>query len=183
MESLLNRPSKNQNYDNSALDYDQEPSEEDKIAKAVKKALDAERSRQEQENIRKEQAEFPQKLVQAFPDFDNVCTTENLDYFEFHYPEAAAPFKNLPDSFDKWSKIYRAVKRFVPTPNSKKDQAKAEKNFNKPQAMAAGGVTSTGDTAPMDVTQAKRDANWNRMQRVMRSVKLVNQKKTQWLNL
>lgn len=166
MEAILNKPQAQQN-----VESDQDLSEDDRIYKKVQDALARERQKDAEEQRRREQVEFPQKLVQAFPDFDNVCTTENLDYFEFHYPEAAAPFKDLPDSFDKWSKIYRAIKRFVPNPGSKKEQARAEKNFAKPQAMAAAGATSTGDSAPMQLTEKRREDNWARMQKVMKGIR------------
>ena len=80
----------------------------------------------------------------------------------------AAPYKHLPDSYDKWAAIYKAVKRFVPNPDSGKDQRKAEKNFGKPQSMAVAGNTQTTDSAPMMLDDKRRQDNWNRMQKVMK---------------
>ena len=163
MESLLNKPQSHQ--------MQTEPddlSEDQRIDKRVEEAI-AKRDRQyAEEKQRREQQEFPQRLVANFADFDQVCNTENLDYLEFHYPEVAAPYKHLADGYDKWAAIYKAVKRFVPNPNSKKDQRSAEKNFNKPQSMAVGGTTQTTDSAPMMLDEKRRNDNWRRMQQTMR---------------
>jgi hypothetical protein len=162
MESILDKPR------NSPIDQETNETEEQRISRMVKENLEKERKVIEEQQRKKEHAEFPQRLTRNYNDFDKICTSENLDYLEFHYPEVAAPFKHLPDSYEKWEGIYKAVKRFVSNPDSRKDAAKAEANFNKPKAMAAPGVTSTGDTAPYKLDDQRRKDNWTRMQRVMR---------------
>lgn len=166
MESLVNKPARaSDSYDAT------EETEDQRIQKKVDAAL-AERERQyEQQRLQKEQQEFPQRLVSTFSDFNQVCTSDNLDYLEYHYPEVAAPYKHLPDSYDKWAAIYKAVKRFVPNPDSGKDQRKAEKNFNKPQSMAVAGNTQTTDSAPIMLDEKRRQDNWARMQRIMKGGK------------
>jgi hypothetical protein len=162
MDALLNKP----NHSNHQQEEDL--SEDERIQKKVDAALQAkERVFEEQRRVR-EQQEFPQRLVQTFSDFNQVCTTDNLDYLEYHYPEVASAFKHVPDGFDKWAAVYKAVKRFVPNTESKKEVAKAEKNFNKPQSMAVPGSTPTGDTAPIQMDDKRRKDNWARMQKVMK---------------
>lgn len=164
MEALLNK-----NAHVSSHGYEQnDESEDDLIQKKIDLALANERKRVENERIQREHAEFPQRLAQTYPDFDQICSSENLDYLEYHYPEIAGAFKNAPDNFDKWSNVYKAVKRFLPNAANIKDQKKAERNFNKPQSMAVGGVTQTGDTAPMMLDDKRRADNWSRMQKVMK---------------
>jgi hypothetical protein len=164
MDALLNKPV------NSMPIHDQyqEESEDEKIQKKVEAALLERERKLEDERRKKEQAEMPIKLNQAYKDFDQVCSAENLDYIEYHYPEVATPFKHMPNSFEKWASIYQAIKRFVPNTDSKKDQKKAEKNFTKPQAMSAAGATQTGDQAPIMIDDKKRADNWARMQKVMK---------------
>ncbi len=162
LESVVNKPSQNQSYEQS------DETEEQKIGRLVDARM-ADRDRKEAEaRAIRDQQELPNRLANNFSDFNQVCSSENLDYLEYHYPEVSAAFKNLPDSYDKWSNIYKAVKRFVANPDSRKDQGKAEKNFNKPQSMAAPGVTSTTDSVPMMLDEKRRQANWNRMQKVMK---------------
>jgi hypothetical protein len=156
----------------SYQDDDQDDNHADSIRKEVAKALELERQKQQIEQAERERKEFPQKLVSVFPDFDQVCNSENLDYLEYHYPEVAAGFKHMPDNFDKWQNIYKAVKRFIPNADSKKDEKRMEKNLNKPQSASLSGMTATGDVAPSKgLDEERRKANWSRMQRVMRSVK------------
>jgi hypothetical protein len=160
LEALANKPAENSERE--------EETDEDKITRKVNEAL-AQKEREYEEKRRiKEHEEAPQRLASTYSDFNEVCNTENIDYLEFHYPEVAAPYKHLPDTYEKWAAIYKAIKRFVPNPSSKQDQKKAEKNFNKPQSMSAPGVTTTGDHAPRMLDDKKRADNWTRMQRVMR---------------
>lgn len=167
MEALLN---KNQPRQQEIHDDYQDESDDQKIEKQVNKILADREKLYEQQRAQREAQEMPQRLSQTYTDFEKICTTENLDYLEYHYPEVAAAFKHAPDSFDKWSNIYKAVKRFVPN-TSQKEQRKAESNFNKPQAMAVAGSTQTSDEAPRMLDEKRRADNWARMQRVMKGAK------------
>lgn len=164
MEVLLNKTAQ-QNY---STEQDIDESEQQRIQRMVRESLDAERQKDHLNQQKKEQNEFPERLISNFSDFNQVCTSDNLDYLEYHYPEVADAFKELPDGYNKWSKIYKAVKRFVPNIDSKKESAKADKNFAKPQAMSIAGKTQVGDTAPQQLDDARRASNWQRMQKVMR---------------
>lgn len=147
---------------------EQEISEDDRINRKVQEALE-ERDRRYQEEKRKiEQQEYPHRLIANFTDFNQICNTENLDYLEFHYPEVAQAFSQMPEGYNKWAAVYKAVKRFVPNPDSKKDSAKADKNFAKPQAISIAGKTQVGDSAPQKLDDKRRMDNWNRMQKVMK---------------
>ena len=168
MEALLENEKRPSQRDDD-IDDD---SDDDRIRKEVAKALDLERQKQQIEQAERERKEFPQKLVSVFPDFDQVCNSENLDYLEYHYPEVAAGFKHMPDNFDKWQNIYKSVKRFIPNADSKKDEKRIEKNLNKPQSASLSGMTATGDVAPSKgLDEERRKANWSRMQKVMRGTK------------
>ncbi len=161
MDALLNKPSQ-QN-----VQYD-EDDEEIRIQKKVEAALSAREKQYEEERRKREKAEMPAKLKQACPDFERVCTTENLDYLEFHHPEIASAFNYMPDGVEKWSAVYKSIKKFVPNTSPDSNRARIEKNLSKPQAMATSGVAQTGDVAPMQVDERKKADNWARMQRVMK---------------
>lgn len=164
LDSVLNKTSEQNPYTNE-LDSQ---TEEERIAKIVQENIEKERKRIENEHLEKEKREFPEKLASTFTDFKKVCSEENLDYFEYHHPEIAEPFKYLPDSFEKWKMIYYAVKKHVPNLSSKDDQKKIDHNFSKPQSMSVKGITSTGDNAPLQLDEKRRNDNWARMQRVMK---------------
>lgn len=169
LEAIVNKPSSrsSEQHEEQYLDED----EDKKIDRKVRALLEEREKQYEQQRAQREQSEIPQRLAQTYSDFSDVCNQENLDYLEFHYPEIARSYSRTPDSFEKWSDVYKAVKRFVPNTNSRKDQAKAEKNFNKPQSMTVPGVTQTGDTTPMMLDDKRRTDNWARMQRVMKGGK------------
>lgn len=161
MDALLNKPS--QSHDQ----YD-EDDEEVRIQKKIDAALAAKERQYEEERKKREKAEMPVKLKQACPDFERVCTTENLDYLEFHHPEIASAFNYMPDGVEKWSTVYKAIKKFVPNTSPESNRAKIERNLSKPQAMATSGVAQTGDVAPIYVDERRKADNWARMQKVMR---------------
>lgn len=148
-----------------------EQSEDDIIQQKIDRALANERNRVAEENSRREQAEYPQRLVATYSDFEQVCNTENLDYLEYHHPEIAEPYKHMPDGYNKWQLIYKALKKYIPNANAYKEQKKAERNFNKPQSMAVGGVTQTLDQAPRNLNDKAKADNWARMQRAMKGIK------------
>lgn len=170
METLLNKPSVPiPTVQYVPHEYGEE-TEEQRIKRQVDVLLAERDRRTEDERRLNEMKSFPQRLVNDFRDFNQVCTEENLDYLEYHFPEVAAPFKKLAEGYDKWADIYKAVKRFVPS-DGRKDEKKAEKNFTKPQSMAVPGLTPTGDSAPMMMDDKRRADNWARMQKVMKGVK------------
>jgi hypothetical protein len=165
MEALVNKPQPTSQSEES------EETEEQRIERKVQEMLLKNQRKMEEERQKKEIAELPQKLQHTFGDFNQVCSQENLDYFQYHYPEVAAGFKHAPDTFETWANLYKAMKRFIPNPDSKKDQARIEKNLNKPQSLSLPGMTQTGDHAPTEITEKRRQDNWARMQRVMKGTK------------
>jgi len=167
MDAILNKPAP-VSHQQVQQGYEEEETEDQRIDKKVRSALESEKRRIEEERRERDRIELPSKLASTYKDFEQVCSSDNLDYLEYHYPEVASAFKYAPDGFEKWSSVYQAVKRFVPNTSSNKDQKKAEKNFNKPQSMAVSGVTQTGDSAPVNLDDKRRSDNWARMQKVMK---------------
>jgi hypothetical protein len=153
--------------------YDQhEETEDERIEKKVQAAIAARETAAEKARIEKEHQEYPNRLVQSFPDFHNTIAQEHLDYLDYHYPEVSRPLQRLPDGYDKWADIYRAVKKFVPNnATAKKDAAKADVNFGKPKSMSSTGITQPGEaTTSARLTEEKRAENWARMQKVLKGV-------------
>jgi ribosomal protein L9 len=143
--------------------------EDDIIEKKVLQALEKQRHQIEQERLKKEEIELPRKLEQTYRDFNHVCKEEHLDYLEFHYPEVAAGFKYMPNGFDKWSSIYKAVKRFVPL-DYKEDQNRIKENASKPKTSLPNMTDTKPTGAPWVLTEERKKANWERMQRDMKNL-------------
>lgn len=169
MEAILNK--QNVHIPTANAGYQEEETEDQRIQRKIDEALSRERQRYQEERIQEEQRMFPIKLAQVCPDFDNICTPSNLDYLEYHYPEVVAGYRNQPDSVEKWSNLYKAVKRFVPQGDTKKEQAKLQNNQMKPQSFSAP-TTLQGSTTPPPIylDEARRLANWERMQREIKGV-------------
>lgn len=169
MEAMLNKPQSNNNT--NASQYEDEETEDQRIEKKVQAMLSKREAEAEKKRAERELQEFPQRLNQHHPDFNQVCNNENLEYLEFHYPEVAQAFKHMPDGYDKWSTIYKAVKRFVPNTDSRKDQNKLEKNLAKPQSISSTGTTQGGNAMPGSrLDEAKKAENWARMERVRKGL-------------
>jgi hypothetical protein len=170
LEAALNKqqynaPQSQNGYDNG------EETEEQRIDKKVNAALAKREIEAAKQRKEREQAEFPERLTSTYRDFNQVCSTENLDYLEYHYPEVAGAFKHSPDGFDKWASVYQTVKRLVPNADSKKDQKKAEANFNKPQSASSPTVTSTGQAlTATHLDESRKASNWTRMQKAMKGL-------------
>ncbi len=147
---------------NNKTNYSEEPAEVSSDEEWDRRFQQWEQ-KQERKKAEEEQRNAPALIRQEYHDFDKICSDENIDYLQYKFPEVYVAFKAMPDSRDKWRNIYGAIKRLIPNPDSSKDQRKAEKNFNKPQSMNVGGVTSTGDSAPMMLTESRKADNYKRM--------------------
>lgn len=164
LDAVLNKQTSAPQYANE----DMEETEEQRIEKKVIELLSKKEAEAEKRRLEKEAQELPVKINREFKDFDQVCSAENLDYLDYHYPEVARAFEHMPQGFEKWSSIYRAVKRFVPNVDAKKDLAKAEKNLNKPQSVSSPGTAQGSQGAAQFKLDDKRKAeNYERMRRVM----------------
>jgi parvulin-like peptidyl-prolyl isomerase len=164
-------PQQQQNYHYDG-GYQQEETEDERIEKKVQAAIIQREAQRIKENQEREQKEYPNRLVQSYPDFNATISPENLDYLDFHYPEVSTPLKRQMDGFDKWSDIYKAVKKFVPNnTTAKREAARADANFAKPKSISSAGMTPSGE--PMGsarISQEKRAENWARMQKTLKGV-------------
>lgn len=102
----------------------------------IKEALSKVEEEKQSKKAQKEKEELPQRLVKAHKDFNEVMQQENFAYLDYHYPEVSYALEKLPDSFDKWSNIYSAIKKLVPR-TEHKDIKRLESNAAKPQSMTS----------------------------------------------
>lgn len=147
--------------------------EEQKIERKVNEiiAKKEEQFRKQQEEY--ERQEYPNRLKKDFPDFGMVCSQENLDYLDYHYPEVSRPLQRLGEGYDKWHDIYHAVKKFIPNHSTaKKEALRADINSQKPKSMSSTGPAPTGGIVreTWQEAEARRAENWARMQRTMKGV-------------
>jgi hypothetical protein len=166
LEAVVNRPQQQYQHQEEQIEESEEQRFERKYKEMRGREIaEEQRIRQEQEKV-----SMPIKLRQQYSDFDQVCSTNNLDYLEFHHPELARSMGALPDSIDKWSIIYNAVKRYIPNTNAGREQAVAERNLSKPQSFT-GTTTPNGETLPaMRLDESRKAANWARMQQALKGI-------------
>lgn len=150
-----------------------EENEDEKLEKKLNEMIakrDEQRRREEEE---REQREFPIRLQKNFPDFSNVISQENLDYFEYHFPEIARPLQRLPDGYDKYADIYHAIKKLLPNhANARRDAVRADQNAQKPKSISTPTQTPSGEPvrSTWQEMEQRRAANWERMKRTMNSI-------------
>lgn len=149
-----------------------EESEEQRIDKIVETKLAQREAAAERERLEREQREYPNRLLQTYPDFNHVISQENRDYLDYHYPEISRPLSRLPDNYDKWSDIYHAIKKFVPNnTNAKKEAARADINAIKPRSISMQGLTQSQPAPGSHIlTEERKAANWARMQQTRKGV-------------
>lgn len=168
LEALTNKPVRRSNND---YDDNEEETEEQRIDKRVRAIIDEKEKQYEKEYQQRELKEYPQRLIQTYPDYNNVVSKENLDYIDYHYPELGAPFKYMPDGFDKAAALYKLVKKFVPITDSKKEQKKVENNLQKPGSVSSAGPSHGGNSTPAyKLTEERKAANYERMQRTIKGL-------------
>lgn len=160
-------PRHNNDYDSQDI----EESEEARIDKRVEAKLKERELAYEKERNTREEQEIPNRIISNFPDFNSVCSQENLDYLDYHHADITKPYNKVPYSYDKMVSIYKLVKKLVPNNDSKQDAARLEKNLQKPGSISSTGNTHGGNAMPSArLDQARKDANWERMQRTRNSL-------------
>lgn len=166
MEAVLN---KQQAQPQTSSDEPDE-TEDQRLQKKVDKIFEERVRQYDLKRQQQEAAELPKKLSETFHDFNQVCSQENIDYIEYKHPRIWKVFKNSTGDFEAWAGLYDTIKTLVPNPDSRKEQARIEKNLSKPQSMSIPGITQTGDHAPTELTEKRRQENWARMQRIMKGI-------------
>jgi hypothetical protein len=143
----------------------------------IKKQFDAmwaaKKEEERRDAMERERHEYPNRLQRDFPDLQNVCSQENIDYLDYHFPEVARPLGRLPEGYDKWHDIYHAVKKFIPNhANMHKDAAKADNNQMKPKSISSQTSTPPGqkNMETWQEIEQRRSANYERMQRIIKGV-------------
>ncbi len=150
-----------------------EENEEQRIERKVNELLSKKEEQYRREQAEYEQREYPNRIKRDFPDFAQVCSQENLDYLDFHYPEISRPLQRLGDGYDKWHDTYHAVKKLIPNHSSaRKEAMRADINSNKPRSISSTAPSPTGDKPreSWQESEARRAENWARMQRIMKGV-------------
>lgn len=172
LESLVNTngplPRHNTSLSNSEAMEDE--SEEKRIERRVNEALSKREQELERQRHQKDLQEYPNKLRNTYPDFNQICTQENLDYLEFHHPELSKSLSKTADGFDKWADIYNAVKRYIPNPKSSSDSKRADRNLQKPQSFQNSGLTPPEGQSSARLEEKRRAENWERMQRTLKGL-------------
>ncbi len=172
MEAAFSKQSAVISRNSGYIEDEVELTEDERIEKKVQAAITAREAASEKSRYERERNELPQRLIQAFPDYNQVVNEENGAYLEYHHPELYRSLLRQPENFETCSDIYKVVKKFVPnSTNAKKEAARAENNFNKPKSISSTGITQPGQaTSNSRLTEEKRSQNWERMQRILKGV-------------
>ena len=102
----------------------------------IKEALTQNAEKNRIEQVARDKEEMPEKLKEMHKDFDDVVQKDNLQYLDYHFPEVSGVLNILPEGLDKWSRVYKMIKKLVPN-TGRGDLRRLEKNANKPQNVAA----------------------------------------------
>ncbi len=169
MEAAFAKSSQQPSYQN---EYQAEESEDERIEKKVQAAIAQREGAAEKTRREREKAELPNRLLQAYPDYNQVVSEENGAYLEYHHPELYRSLLRQPENFDTCSDIYKLVKKFVPnSTTAKRESAKADANFAKPKSISSTGLTQNTQTSSSNIlSEDRKAANWARMQATLKGL-------------
>jgi hypothetical protein len=171
MEAAFSKSSPPQQQMYSQDGYQPEETEDERIEKKVQAALAAREQAYEKTRHEKERQELPDKLRDVFSDYDQVVNEENGAYMAYHYPEIYRSLIRQPENFQTCSDIYKVVKKMVPnSTTAKKEAQKADNNFSKPKSISSIGLTQSQETSSGRLTEERKAANYERMQKMLKSV-------------
>lgn len=141
----------NQNYNNIFNDED----EEKRIQRLIDDRLNQERKKYQEDLARTEAQRLPELIQQNMPDFNQVCTQENVDYLYYKNPSLAKSLEIVPDSYNKWAAVYEAVKGLVPM-LTKNESNIIQRNLAKPQSAAAVLTDTQPETQGWQLTEKRK---------------------------
>jgi len=172
LEAALSKAPIQQNMNQGFNGYQEEETEDQRIEKKVNAVIAQREAQFEKLRAEKEQQMLPSVMKQHFPDYDQVVNEDNGAYLKYHYPEIYESLVSLPENFINCSNIYKAVKRLVPNPtDNRKDEIRAENNFNKPKSMTTANLTPPGTgSGNARLTEERRAQNWERMQKLLKGI-------------
>jgi len=169
LEAITNKPVP-QAHNPYSFDHPEE-NEDERLQKKISEGIQREIERLENQRRQKEVEEAPARIKRDFPDWDKVCNAENYDYVDYHHPEISQAYHYMPDGYEKRASIYKAIKKLVPNPDSRKDQIKADKNLSKPASISSPGNTQGGNAmSTFQLSEQKKASNWERMQRSLKGL-------------
>lgn len=136
----------------------------------INSIIEQREAKREEERRKKEVDEMPVKLRTAHRDFDNIVSQENLDYLDYHHPEIAKALSYMPNSFEKWSSVYSAVRKLVPN-TGERDLKRMEQNAIKPQHAAAVASPPPNERGyGRSLTEQEKKENYERLRKLARDV-------------
>lgn len=167
-KSTFNQSSPQQNY----AAYPEEETEDQRLEKKLSAMMEKREAQWQRDRAEKEMQQLPSIMQQTYSDYFQVINEDNAAYLKYHDPDLYESIVHLPNTVDGCSKAYRLVKKHVPNATSaKRDEAKAEINFNKPKSMSSTSVTQGGEAgSSARLTEEKRAQNWERMQKQLKGL-------------
>ena len=172
LEVALGKTTFNQNAQQNYAAYPEEETEDQRLEKKLNAMLAQREVQYQKDREAREAAEVPKRLRQMHADYDQVVNEDNGAYLEYHHPEIYQSLIKLPETIENCTNIYKIVKKLVPnSTGAKKDEIKAENNFNKPRSTSTASVTQGGESGSSAIiSEEKRAANWARMQKTLRGL-------------
>lgn len=136
-----------------------------KLESKIDQLLDRKERQRQAEAAEREKRELPNRVKTVHSDWESVVSQDNCDYLEYHHPELSASISAMPESVEKYSTIYKAIKRYVPNAGNSQDMRKLEANALKPRSASASGVAQTVPAPSLVIDNDRKKANYERMMR------------------
>lgn len=123
---------------------------EGKTVNKLQKEVRALRKVQEESNKKLQESYAEMRIKTQYPDFDDICSKENLEEFRSQYPELAESIISTGDTYKAAVSAYTAIKNMGISHKKTYDEdiSRINKNSTKPRASASISP-SKGDT-PLD---------------------------------
>lgn len=144
--------------------------EEDDIDKRIEARVNAKVAELEKRNQEERARLELQRLPSEHQDFNKVCSQENMDYLEFHYPHLVQSFNSQPDTYQKWKGIYETAKKLIPNKDAAAQNARADYNQSKPKPLSsvASGSVIAEKSGSQFLSEADKRAIYENAQRKLK---------------
>jgi len=136
---------------------------------AVKRALEAEKARQQEQQVKKYAEDSESNLRKEFTDFDQVVTKENVEYLKATKPYLAQVLATASnDPYAQGKAAYEFIKQNCPAAQVAKEKELVDQNALRPGSMDASAPMRTQEHDPLRMTPDRRSQLWQEMQQLAR---------------
>jgi hypothetical protein len=139
MQSKQQQKAPEPEYQDEDIDIDEDSLVEGKVVKKMYQNMKQLEAKVNSYNAQSQQSIQDAQIKAQYPDFDRVCSLENIEILNETYPDVARALAATSNYYDKASSAYKIIKNFgiYRNPVQEQERARISANAQKPRPLTS----------------------------------------------